>query len=182
MLKKYCNTNYWSTRDLIVVALMAALGLAVKPLVKPLTHLISTPLGIPGGTLGGGLYMMWLSLAVALVPRYGTGTLTGLLQGLVCLITGWFGSHGAFSLITYALPGLVIDLLGQIYRRYKTLDGQIIYCLAANLTGTWIVGFLLMRLPKLPLSIAMDMSVLSGAIGGVLSWLIYRQLNKYRLL
>jgi energy-coupling factor transport system substrate-specific component len=175
------NRLKFETKDLILIALMAAMGLAVKPLVKSLTHLISTPLGIPGGTLTGGLYMLWLSLALALVPKTGTATLVGLLQGIVVLVTGWFGSHGAISLITYPLPGLMVDLLALVYLRYNRLDGQIIYCTLANLTGTWIVGLIIMKLPKLPLYLALSMSILSGMVGGVLSYLIYKEIKRYRL-
>ena len=171
----------FSTRDLILLALMAAIGLAVKPIVKPLTHLISTPLGIPGGTLTGGFYMMWLSLAVALVPRFGSATLVGLLQGIIVL-TGWFGSHGALSIVTYTLPGLLLDGVGLLYRRYSKLDGQMLYCVIANLTGTWLVGFIIMRLPKAPLYISLSMSIISGIIGGALSFLIYKELKRYRLI
>ncbi|HOD17998.1 MAG: ECF transporter S component [Candidatus Cloacimonadaceae bacterium] len=166
----------FSTRDLLLICLLAALGLAIKPLVKTLTHLISTPLGIPGGTLGGGFYMMWLSLALAFTKRFGAATLVGLLQGIIVLITGWFGNHGALSLFTYTFPGLAIDLVGLLYKRYTKLDGQIIYCLLANLTGTWLVGIIIMSLPKAPLYIALGMSIISGVIGGALSYLIYKEL------
>jgi len=171
----------FSTQDLIIIALMAAMGLAVKPLVKNFTHLISTPLGMPGGTLTGGLYMMWLTLALALTKKPGTATLVGLLQGFTVLITGLFGSHGALSIMTYALPGVVVDLAGFVYKRYGKMDGQILYCLLANLTGTWLVGLIIMRLPKIPLTFALIFSVISGIFGGVLAWLIYAELKKIRL-
>ena len=51
--------NRWlksfSVRELIVIAAMAALGVAIKPVVVPLVHLISAPLLSPGGALAGGL-------------------------------------------------------------------------------------------------------------------------------
>jgi hypothetical protein len=172
----------FSTRDLILIALLAAIGLAIKPLVKTLIHFVSTPLGIPGGTLAGGFYMMWLTLAIAIVRRFGAAFLTGLIQGLAVLITGWFGSHGAISILTYAFPGLVIDLLALLYRRYDKLDGQVVYCLLANLTGTWLVGLIIMRLPKAPFALALLLSVISGIIGGLLSYTIYQDLKKFKLL
>jgi hypothetical protein len=176
------SENRYSTRDLILIALLAAAGLAVKPLIKTLFHFISTPLGIPGGTLAGGFYMMWLTLVMAMVKRFGAATLTGLLQGFAVLITGWFGSHGILSIVTYALPGLIIDALALLYKRRDTLSGQVLYCLVANLTGTWLVGLMIMRLPKAPLLLALVLSVISGVIGGFLSYAIYRDLRKYRLI
>lgn len=175
------ESTKFSTKDLVLIALLAAIGLAVKPLIKPLMHLITTPLGIPGGTLAGGFYMMWLTLAMAMTKRFGAATLTGLLQGFIVLITGWFGSHGALSIFTYAFPGLVIDIFGLIYKRYEKLDAQTLYCLLANLTGTWLVGLIIMRLPKVPFLLALTLSVISGVIGGFLAYLIFRDLKKYRL-
>jgi len=173
--------KHFLTEELILIAVIAALGLAAKPLIKTLTKFVSTPMGLPGGALGGGFYMMWLTLSMALTKRFGAATLTGLLQGLVVLMTGWFGSHGALSLFTYAFPGLVIDVIALIYRRYDKLDGQILYCLLANLTGTWIVGLIIMRLPKAPLYLAFLLSVISGAIGGTLAYYLFREIKRYKL-
>jgi thiamine transporter ThiT len=175
--------NYrFTTKDLIFIALMAAIGLAVKPLVKTLIHVVSTPLGIPGGTLGGGFYMMWLCLIAAMVPRFGSATVTGFIQGLVVLITGWYGSHGAASIITYALPGLAVDAIALLYRRRTKIDGQMLYCVFANLVGTYLVGILIMRLPKAPFIIALSLAIISGCIGGLLSYLTFREIKKLRLL
>ena len=145
--KKMGRTRF-STRDIILIALMAAMGLAIKPLVKTFTHFISTPLGIPGGALTGGFYMMWLTLPMAITGKFGVATLVGLVQGIVVTITGWGGNLGAISLLAFTLPGIVIDLSALVYKRMNKLDGQFIYCLLANLTGTWIIGVITMRLPK----------------------------------
>lgn len=173
---------HFSTQDLLTIAMLAALGLAVKPLVKVMTHFVATPLGLPGGALGGGFYMMWLSLALALTKRFGAAGLTGLIQGLIVLITGWFGSHGALSLFTYALPGLAIDIVGYVYRRFDKMDGQLLYCVVANLMGTWIVGMIIMRLPKAPFVLAFALSIVSGLVGGALAYFIYRELKAFKLI
>ncbi len=49
--------NKFRLYDLVVIALMASLGIATKPIVVPLTHMITGPLFIPGGAVAGGLYM-----------------------------------------------------------------------------------------------------------------------------
>ena len=41
--------RHFSVKELILIAAMAALGIAIKPLVVSLAHLVSTPLMIPGG-------------------------------------------------------------------------------------------------------------------------------------
>ncbi len=177
MLKRF------TTRDLIVIAILAAMGVAVKPLVGPLIKTVSRSLLIPGGALGGGFYMMWLVLAVTLVPRYGSGLLTGLVQALAVFVLGWYGSHGAFTLVSYTLPGMVADLSSLPLRRYRDYPCSHIWiCILANLTGTLMSGYVLMRLQLRPLLYAAGISIFSAAVGGLLSWSVFRQIKKLRLL
>lgn len=168
------------TTDLLTISALAALGLAMKPILTPLVHLVSVPLMIPGGSLAGGFYMLWLALAVALVKPSGAATLVGLIQGVV-MMTGFFGSHGLLSLISYPLPGVAIDLLALVFRQRRILLAQTVFCTAANLTGTGLVVLLVMRLTWLPAILALTMALISGILGGFIArWLIV-QLERYRL-
>ena len=45
--------NKFSTFELVLIALSAALGIAVKPVIVPLVHIITGPLYIPGGAAAG---------------------------------------------------------------------------------------------------------------------------------
>jgi len=90
--------------------MMAALGIAIKPVIVPLAHIVTGPLFIPGGVVAGGFYMMWLVLGFGLTGKRGTATLIGLIQAFVVLGTGFFGSHGVMSLLTYTVPGIMADL------------------------------------------------------------------------
>ncbi|MCR5649089.1 MAG: ECF transporter S component, partial [Oscillospiraceae bacterium] len=78
----------FTVRDLLIIAAMAALGIAIKPVVVPLAHLISSPLMIPGGAIAGGLYMMWIVVAFGLTGKHGAPTLTALVQAILVIITG----------------------------------------------------------------------------------------------
>ena len=53
MEQKKTKTN---VREMALIAVMAALGIAVKPVVVPVAHLIAGPLMIPSGALAGGIY------------------------------------------------------------------------------------------------------------------------------
>jgi len=173
----------FSTRELIVIAILAAMGVAVKPLVGPLIKTVSRSLMLPGGSLGGGFYMMWLTLAVTLVPRSGSGVLTGLVQAMAVFVLGWYGNHGAFTLVSYPLPGLVADLCGFPFRKYLDCHfSHILICIGANITGTMLSGYVMMRLEWRPLLYAAGISILSAVIGGLLSWSIYRQIKTLRLI
>ncbi len=100
----------FSLFDLIIIAMMAALGIALKPVVVPLAHIITGPLFIPSGAVAGGFYMLWLVLGFALTGKRGTATLIALVQALAVIGTGMPGSHGAMSLLTYTVPGIMADL------------------------------------------------------------------------
>lgn len=169
------------TVDLLYLAAFAALGLAVKPLVTPLVHLVSTPLMIPGGSLAGGFYMMWLGMAVAVVRIPGAALLVGLVQAVV-MLSGFFGSHGVASILSYGLPGLAVEIVARFFRRRDGLLPQALFCIAANLTGTVIVAVLVMRLALIPALIALTAAVISGLIGGGLAYRLLAKLRMFNLL
>ncbi len=165
--------------DLMVIALMAALGIATKPLVVPLTHMVTGPLFIPGGAIAGGFYMFWLVLAAGLVGKRGTATLVGFTQALIVIITGAFGSHGLVSIVTYTVPGLVIDGLFLLFRRrWTTLYDFFLAGVLANLAGTYMSNLVFFRLPLVPLVISLAGAIFSGGLGGVIAYQIYVRLSK----
>lgn len=170
----------FSIKDMIIIAAMAALGLAVKAVLTPLIHLASAPLFIPGGALGGGLYMMWLVLAVGITGRLGAATLAGLVQAILVMLTGVGGSHGLLSLVSYTLPGIAIDAWLLISRhRICCLPCTFVSCILANLSGTFVVSHIFFRLPVIPLMLSLTAAAFSGGAGGVLSWRLLQALRKF---
>lgn len=177
------KTRLFSMKDLTLIAVMAALGIAVKPIIVPLAHLVSTPLLIPGGALAGGLYMMWMVVAMGLTGKRMTATLVGLIQALLAMFTGVTGSHGALSLLSYTLPGLMMDLALFILRKkVDSLPTAFIAGLVANVTGTAVVNLIFFSLPIVPLLLSLSVSAFSGALGGVLSWQLLKALRRYGIL
>lgn len=172
----------YSIFDLLIIAVMAALGIAVKPIVVPLAHLIGAPLMIPGGAVAGGLYMMWIVVAFGITGKYGTATLVALVQALLVLFTGVVGSHGIISLLSYTLPGIAVDVVLLIIgHRVCCLPCAFIAGAVANMAGTVAVNFAFFRLPFFFLVMIMAMSLLSGGIGGIISWQLLKVLRKYKL-
>jgi len=170
----------FSVKDLILIAAMAALGLAVKAIVTPIVHLASAPLFIPGGALGGGLYMMWLAVASGLTGKRGAASLAGLVQAILVILTGLGGSHGLLSLVSYTLPGLAIDAWLLVSRhRLCCLPCAFVSCILANLCGTLAVNAIFFRLPLIPLLLSIAIAAFSGGAGGVLTWHLLRALRKY---
>ena len=165
--------------NLMVIALTAALGIAVKSVIVPLVHLVTGPLYIPGGSVAGGIYMSFLILAVSLTGIRGAAGLCGFCQGIMVLIIGTAGSHGALSVLSYTLTGLAVDLLMLVIRH----KGCCAVCcffggMAANLTGTLIVSSAFFDLPLVPLLLSLAAGALSGGVGGLLAWAITKQLKK----
>lgn len=163
--------------ELVFIAVMAALGIAVKPIVVPLIHMITGPLLIPGGSVAGGIYMLWIVLGVSLINKPGTGTLVALVQAIMVIATGVYGSHGIMSLITYLLPGVAVDLAAALLSRCPDRRLRLFFCgMAANLTGTMLSNLLFFRLPAVPLLLSLCAGALSGGLGGLVAYAIHGRL------
>lgn len=172
MLKKI------TTLDAVFMALMAACGIALKPIVGPLAKLIGSAFFIPSGSIAGGIYMVWPMLALLVVRRTGTATLVGLIEGIVVMVTGIYGSHGLLTLITYTVPGIFIDLGFLLIRSFRSRWLLFLPTALGNLSGSLLVGIIIMHLPKIPLVISLVPAFMFGGFGGYLSYALYLSLKK----
>ena len=177
--------KYYSIHDLIIIAIMAAIGVAIKPIVSSLTHSVTAALAIPGGALAGGLYMMWLVLAYAITGKYGSATLVGVIQAIIMIIAPVPGSHGILSLFTYTLPGIAIDVLliiivGLLKCNFEAWV-SFLCGLVANLTGSLATSVIFFHLPPLFIVLVIVSSATSGGIGGLLAWGLFRIMKEYRM-
>lgn len=172
----------FSTQSLIIIAGLAGLGIVIKPIVSPLSKMISMPLVVPGGSFAGGLYMMWLVLAVVIVKRGGSGTLYGFLQALLVMVLGLKGNQGMFSIISYTLPGVMVDLVFWLVKRPDCIFTHMLLCSIANMTGALMVAIFFFHHPLPFIAIILGMSFVSGLLGGWLSHSIYKTLERYELI
>jgi hypothetical protein len=167
--------------DLIIIAMMAALGIATKPIIVPLAHIITGPLFIPSGAIAGGFYMMWLVLGFGITGKRGTAALISFVQAIVVMATGIVGSHGVLSLLTYTVPGIMADLgLLLIGHRACCLPCAFLAGLLANTSGTFMVNFVYFRLPLIPLALSLSAAALSGGLGGMIAFQILKQFLKLK--
>lgn len=181
MIKRFFNS--FSILQLVVIAMIASLGIAAKPIIVPLAHMITGPLYIPGGTIAGGFYMMWLALGAGLLGKRGTATLISLVQAIMVTSLGIFGTHGILSIITYLAPGIAVDLLLLIIRHKGCCIGCLFLAGAiANITGTFAVNLIFFKLPFVPLMLTLSSSALSGGVGGVIAYKIVKRLKDFDLL
>lgn len=169
----------FSMFDLVVISLTAALGIGIKPIIVPLIHIITGPLFIPGGAAAGGFYMLWIVLGIGITRKIGTGTLIGLVQALLVIITGVYGTHGAVSIITYTLPGLLVDIGAKLLgANFLSSAGFFTLGLLANVSGTFLSSMVFFRLPLIPMLLSLSAALLSGGLGGLIAYKIMKELNR----
>jgi hypothetical protein len=172
----------FSIFDLIIIAMIAALGIASKPVIVPLSHIITGPLLIPGGVVAGGFYMLWVVLGAGMVKKPGAASLIGLVQALLVFGTGIFGSHGALTLLSYTLPCFAVDLsLYLIKHRVCCLPCAFMAGLVANVSGSALVNIIYFRLPLIPLVLALLVAALTGGLGGIIAFKVLQLIRKNKV-
>ncbi|NLT18539.1 MAG: ECF transporter S component [Clostridiales bacterium] len=178
--------------DLVLLAMLSGLSIAFKVVVGTLVRMITGPIGIPGGALAGGLYMLWLSLAIVLTGRRGSALVVSGVQTIVLLTSGLPGSHGFWTLLTYLLPAVLVEIVYLIKpKNGYTILHSIIATILANITGTYVVATVLanlggtdggvlplMSLELYPLLFMLLAAAFSGAVGGVLGHLVFLMVSK----
>jgi ABC-type thiamin/hydroxymethylpyrimidine transport system permease subunit len=93
--------RYFSTFQLILLALLAALSVVAKIALR-------LPLQLPGHT--GIFWMAIVIVAAGIVPRVGAASLVGLTSGILAAFLG-LGDFGALNtLLSYTAVGVVADL------------------------------------------------------------------------
>ena len=163
-------------RSMVFLALCCDLGLFAKKVISPFANVITDFLHIPGG-IGTSFSLMFLVVSVALVPKFGCGTVFGAVQSALALFFGMVGSMGALSPIGYILPGLAVDLLFLLTRhsgmhlRDKMLIGNSLAAVAAALTANFIV----FHLRGVVLMLYLCVAASSGVICGYLGYLIVKR-------
>ncbi len=165
----------YSLYELVIMAVIAALGIALKPIISPLAHIVCGPLMIPSGTLAGGLYMMWIVIGYGLVKKPGTALIICLIQALLVIFTGVIGSHGIVSLVTYLLPGVLVEIVMLVSRHRACCIGCcVVGGMAANMAGTVATNVVFFQVPGVYLILILSLSAVSGLIGGIIAWELIR--------
>ncbi len=173
--------NRFNIFDLIIIAMLSSLGIAIKPIIAPLSHILVGPLPIPPGAVTGGIYMMWLVLGLGITKKRGTMTLMGLVQGILVMAVGMFGSQGALSIVTYTMPGLAADLgMLLIGHRACCMLCSFIAGMLCNVVGTAMVNLTNYRFPLFPLLLSLGIAALSGGLGGIIAYKIIEQISRLK--
>lgn len=125
------NRYYFSTRDLLMMAALAALGGVAGTYISAAGRVVQSFVGVPGGMQwAAGLHVLWLTLTVGLTGKPGAGTITGLLKGFVELLTG--NPHGLLVVLINIVAGILVDVGFLPFRDKDRLPG---YLLAGGLAA-----------------------------------------------
>ncbi|NMB00588.1 MAG: ECF transporter S component [Firmicutes bacterium] len=176
------STHRFLLSDYMIMAMLAAIGIAIKAIIVPLAQIVTGALFIPGGVLAGGFYMMFLVLGNAIVGKRGAAFMISLIQAVLVTITGTLGSHGAASLFTYTLAGVAVELCLLLIRHH----GCCALCcflagMVANLAGSFAVNIAIFKLPFVPLMLSLCVAALSGGLGGLVANLVARNIEELGL-
>ena len=128
------KSYYFTTRDLLVMAVLAGLGGVASTAVNALGDLMQAMLGFAGTTQwAAGLHVTFLLLAVGLTGKVGAGTVTGCLKGGVELLSG--NTHGVIVLLVDVAAGLLVDWVFFLVRGGRSRESRWGYLLAGGVAA-----------------------------------------------
>lgn len=111
---------YFSTRDLLIMAVLAALGGVTSTYINAVGNAVHAALGFPGATQwAAGLHTIWIVLAMGILRKTGAGTVMGITKGAVELMSG--NTHGVIILLINLVAGLLVDFGFLIFRNKRSI-------------------------------------------------------------
>ncbi len=180
--KQSHKTLYFSTRDLLIMAVLAALGGVTSTYINTISDAVHAALGFPGASQwAAGLHVIWIVLAMGILRKPGTGTVMGILKGVIELMSG--NSHGVIILLVDLVAGILVDFGFLLFSKKRNLFP---YLLAGGLaTGSNVLVFqLFATIPTNILGISaillfFSVAFASGLIfAGVVPYLLVNSLAK----
>ncbi len=169
------SRKLFTTQDLVVLALLAALIALSKAVLR-------VPIHVPGHT--GITWMAILVVGRALVRKRWAGTILGLVSGILAVaVVG--GREGLLLWLKYLTPGMVMDLAALLSaeRLSNPVVGAIAGAVAntAKLVTSLIVS-LALGIPTGYLALGLGLSatthIVFGALGGWLGSTVFRLLQR----
>jgi ABC-type thiamin/hydroxymethylpyrimidine transport system permease subunit len=170
LTKEFSSTKafYFSTRDLLIMAVLAALGGVTSTYVNTIGNATQAALGFPGATQwAAGLHTIWIVLAMGILRKTGSGTMMGILKGAVELMSG--NSHGVIILLINLVAGMLVDFGFFIFRDKRSIAP---YLVAGALSaGSNVIIFQLFA--TLPANIVAMSAILILTIVATVSGVIF---------
>lgn len=153
---------YFTTRELVIIALISALGGVLSTYVGYLGNLVNKLFGVPfgAGQFMAGLHVFWFILVRGLIRKNGAGTAAGLLKGVVEMLAG--SVHGVVIVIVSLVQGLAVDVVMALLRRGNTCT----FAVAGGLSSaTNVFVFQVFYLGQVPLEYILLIALLALVSG-----------------
>ncbi|SPF45600.1 conserved membrane hypothetical protein [Candidatus Desulfosporosinus infrequens] len=139
------------------------------------------PMGIPGWT--SVFWMGLLVLGKGLIPKFGSGTIMGIVSGLLAIVFG-LGKEGPLLALKCIVPGMLLDVLAIffLYKLGSLWVGAIIGALISfsKLLASMALGVMLntpMVFLAMGFGYATLLHVIFGAIGGGIATVLIKRLK-----
>ena len=170
------ESYHFSTKDMVTIALLSALGGGLSTYIGYLGNLINRMVGVPfgAGQFMAGLHVIWIVLAVGITRKKGVGTATGLLKGMVELFMG--GTHGVVILVVSSVQGLLVDLVLFSDRTKENRD-LIPYSVAGGISAASnVMVFQIFFFAGVPMILILMLSMLAFGSGMIFGGYITLQM------
>ena len=168
MLKKF------ELREIILIAIIAALSIVTKPMIKSLSAIAVSSFGVPNGLVGGMIYMMWLTLIFRFVSKPFAVIGFSALQGILAMVIMGMQPIG---LAIYIASGVAAELVLVPLKNKNMLLVNILAGGVANAVGSVMMYFLIFSRAVDPVYIIMFLSFISGGLSGFVTSFIYGRLK-----
>ena len=172
------NRYYFSTRDLLMMAALAALGGVTSTYVSAAGRIVQSFIGIPGAMQwAAGLHVLWLTLAVGLTGKQGAGTVAGILKGMVELLSG--NPHGLLIVLVDIVAGILVDVGFLPFRNKDRMPGYLLAGGLASLSNVIIFQlFAVLPADILSYGAILLLSVVAGLSGVVFAGFLGHALTR----
>lgn len=163
-MEKISKKYYFSTKDLVTIAILSALGGVLSTYIGYLGNLINRLFGVPfgAGQFMAGLHMFWIVFAISMLNKKGTGTFVGILKGFVEFLSG--GKLGLFAIVLTGIQGLLADISFLPFKKDSS-TGYIIAGGISTAANVFIFQLFFAPYEALPLFLAISIiALISGII------------------
>lgn len=170
--------EWLSTKDLVTIALLSALGGVLSTYVGYLGNLINHMIGVPfgAGQFMAGLHVLWIILAIGITKRKGAGTVTGLVKGLVELFTG--STHGIVIVAVSLMQGITADIFLFSDKAKEKRDYTTYAIAGAFSSAVNVIVFQVFFFSGVPIVLIAMICMLAGASGMIFGgWLAIEMLD-----
>jgi ABC-type thiamin/hydroxymethylpyrimidine transport system permease subunit len=167
-----------TTKDLVTVALLSALGGVLSTYIGYLGNLINHIFGVPfgAGQFLAGLHVLWIVLATGITRKKGVATTTGFIKGLVELFMG--STHGIIIVLVSLVQGILVDAV-LFSTRAKAERSPIMYGIAGAIaSASNVFVFQTFFFAGVPIVLILMISMLAAASGMIFcGWMATQMLE-----